>query len=314
MEKKPPKKKKLSEKKTRLGTDEAFWQLKKVSGSSVLKLFGVPSAQAEKYHFHAVALKDKLVKPDVEGFPVLECDDGRFFLEFQGYKDQFIRHRLLAEVLLACASEKYKGWVMAGIVYTEEKYKSAALPINTFKGIDDCRMGGCFQEIVLTDYTEQKLLNIDPKLIVLAPFTLASTTKKETVLSKGREWGDEVTQVFPPNIQQQALNVLGLFVLDRFRKISYEEVIAMLNFDLMDTLAGKQVYEMGKINDAREMVVEVLDERFGVVPLDLIEQVRAIDSRDVLKRLIRQASSSPELESFKVGLSKKAEVSIPAKQ
>jgi hypothetical protein len=92
----------------------------------------------------------------------------------------------------------------------------------------------------------------------------------------------------------------------------------MLNFDLMDTLAGKQVYDMGcqqgEINDAREMVVEVLDERFGVVPLDLIEQVRAINRRDVLKNLIRQASSSQDMESFKVGLSEKAEVSIPAKQ
>ncbi|OAD22844.1 hypothetical protein THIOM_001337 [Candidatus Thiomargarita nelsonii] len=306
MLKKAPKKKKPTKKNknTRLGTDEAFWQLMKVSGSSVLKLFGVPSTQAEKYHFHAVALKDKLLKPDVEGFPVLECEDGRFFLEFQGYNDPFIRHRLLAEVFLACATEQYQGWVMAGIVYTDKKYKSIALPLNTFKGVKDCRVGGCFQELVLTDYTVQKLLDIDPKLIVLAPFTLATTTKKESVLSKGREWGDEVTQVFPPNQQQSALNVLGLFVLNRFRKISYEEVIAMLNFDLMDTLAGKQVYEMGEINDAREMVVEVLDERFGVVPFDLIEQVRAVNHRDVLKRLHRQAIQCQDMESFKENLSK----------
>jgi len=36
----------------------------------------------------------------------------------------------------------------------------------------------------------------------------------------------------------------------------------MLNFDLMDTVAGKQVYDMGLqkgvINDAQEMVIEVL--------------------------------------------------------
>jgi len=72
----------------------------------------------------------------------------------------------------------------------------------------------------------------------------------------------------------------------------------------MDTLAGQQVYEMGEINYAREMVVEVLDERFGVVPFDLIEQVRAVNRRDVLKRLIRQATSSPDMESFKENLSK----------
>ena len=35
---------------------------------------------------------------DIEGFPILEGEDGRVFLEFQGYKDQFIRHRLLAKI------------------------------------------------------------------------------------------------------------------------------------------------------------------------------------------------------------------------
>jgi len=113
-----------------------------------------------------------------------------------------------------------------------------------------------------------------------------------------------IKEVFPPKQQQSALNVLGLFVLNRFRKVSYEEVIAMLNFDLMDTLAGRQVYEMGKINDAREMVVEVLDERFGVVPFELIEQVRGVNGRDVLKRLIRQAIQCQNLEIFKEKLSK----------
>ncbi|MEN8217611.1 MAG: hypothetical protein ABFS56_14830 [Pseudomonadota bacterium] len=96
--------------------------------------------------------------------------------------------------------------IKAGIVYTDKKYKSSALSLNTFKGVKDCRVDGCFQELVLTDYTVQQLLDIDPKLIVLAPFTLATTTKKESVLSKGREWGDEVTQVFPPKQQQSALN------------------------------------------------------------------------------------------------------------
>jgi len=78
----------------------------------------------------------------------------------------------------------------------------------------------------------------------------------------------------------------------------------MLNFDLMDTLAGKQIYEMGEINEAREMVVEVLDERFGVVPSDLMTLVRGINRRDELKRLVRRAIQCSDMDSFKEGLSK----------
>jgi hypothetical protein len=42
---------------------------------------------------------------------------------------------------------------------------------------------GCFREIVLTDYTEEKREAIDPKLIVLAPFTLTDKTDKTTLLA-----------------------------------------------------------------------------------------------------------------------------------
>ena len=168
-------------------------------------------------------------------------------------------------------------------------------------GAEDCQ--DWFKEIVLTDYTETELLSTDPKLIVLAPFTLDTETEKAEVLEKGREWAHKVGQVFRPSQQQDALDILGLFVLNRFRQLQYKEVIAMLNFDLMDSVAGQQVYDMGHqkglIEDAREMVLELLEERFGIVSSEMIEQVRAISLREHLKQLLRQAIRCPDMESFK---------------
>jgi len=94
-------------------------------------------------------------------------------------------------VFLGCAGENYKGSVMAGIVYTDKKYQKAAEPLNAFNGLtpkEACHLKGCFREVVLTDYTEEKLEAIDPKLIVLALFTLTDKTDKTTLLAKGREW------------------------------------------------------------------------------------------------------------------------------
>jgi len=140
------------------GTDDVFLKLMKVSGSSLLKLLGLPAEKAEKYHFHAVVLKDKSLKPDIEGFPLLKSEKGRIFIEFQGYNDPFIRHRLMAEVFWGCAGENYKGSVMAGIVYTDKKYQKAAEPLNAFDNLEEeCLMKGCFREVVLTDYTEKEL-------------------------------------------------------------------------------------------------------------------------------------------------------------
>ncbi len=297
-------------KKTTRGTDETFLKLMTLSGSSILKLLGVPSAKAEKYHFRAVTLKEKRMEPDVEGIPMLKSEKGLIFIEFQSYWDPFIRYRLVASVFQGCTQQKYQEQVIAGIVYTDNAYKKAALPLSKIMGAEDCQ--NWFKEIVLTDYTETELLSVDPKLIVLAPFTLDTETEKASVLEKGNEWAHKVGQVFHPSQQQEALDILGLFVLNRFRQLQYKEVIAMLNFDLMDSVAGQQVYEMGHqkgiqkglLETLQEDVLEVLDERFGIVPGDIIQQVHTISLREHLKQLLRQAIRCSDLESFKEMLSK----------
>jgi hypothetical protein len=295
---------------TKRGTDHPFLQLMSVSGSSILKLLGIAPEKADKYQYRAVVLKDTHLEPDVEGLPIFESDEGRIFLEFQGYSDTLIRTRLAAKIFLGCLQAPCERPVMAGIVYTDKAYKTAALPLPTFVDIDNCRLSGCLREIVLSDYTEQELLSIDPKLVVLAPFTQVSTDKP-TLLAKGREWTAEVRQVFPTDKQPDVLNLLGLFILDRFRNLSEEEVRTMLHIDLMDSLAGQQLYERGQqdglIKDARTMILTFLEEKFGIVPGKLIDQIHALNRHDVLENLFRQAMRCPDLDSFKQLLSKAKE-------
>ena len=298
--------KKKSQKTTR-GTDETFLKLMTLSGSSLLKLLGVKPDKARRYHFRAVTLKEKRIEPDVEGIPMLKSEKGPVFIEFQSYWDPFIRYRLVTSVFQGCTQQEYKDEeVIAGIIYTDSQYKNAALSLSKIMGAENCQ--DWIKEIVLTDYTESQLLKADPKLIVLAPFTLSQETEKAKVLEKGQEWGHKVVKVFPKQQQQQALDILGLFVLNRFRQLEYKEVIAMLNFDLMETVAGQQLHDMGHqkglLEDAQEMVLEALNERFGIVPNEMIQQIRSISLREHLKPLMRQAIRCPDIDSFKEMLSK----------
>jgi len=93
--------------------------------------------------------------------------------------------------------------------------------------------------------------------------------------------------------------------------MSEKEVMAMLHFDLMDTVAGRQLsersYQKGILEEAREMVIENLEERFGIVPREIVDKIRAIIHRDVLKSLHKQAIRCPEMDSFKKMLSKASE-------
>jgi Protein of unknown function (DUF2887) len=310
MTQKKPKKKSRS---TKLGTDEAFFQLMTLSGSSILRLLGMPAAQADNYRFRAVVLKDKKLQPDIEGIPILQGEHGRVIIEFHGYGDKFIRYRLVTQTFWSCLQEEYTGEVIAAIIFTDKKYQAVALPLTAFPDDQNCRWKGCWQEIVLTDYTEAELLAIDPKLVVLAPFTVGKNTDKAVLLEKGSTWQAQVKQVFPTHQQPKILDILGLLVLDRFSKLTYEEVRTMLNLDLSKSVAVRQMRQMARakgraeglregraegLENAQEMVLEALDERFGPVPKPLFNQLRQIQQHDVLKKLFRQVLRCQTLTQF----------------
>ncbi|MCP4493492.1 MAG: hypothetical protein GY820_40235 [Gammaproteobacteria bacterium] len=162
---------------------------------------------------------------------------------------------------------------------------------------------------MLTDYTEAQLTETDPRLIVLAPFTVSPEQGKTEVLSRGRRWKEEVCRVYPEHRTGDALNVMGLFIMNRFRNITREEVISMLNFDLLDTVAGQQIFEEGVLEEARDVVIDVLTERFVIVPLEIKDAVYSAGDHDILKALRRYAIRSSDIEEFKKVLSKRSSAS-----
>jgi len=77
----------------------------------------------------------------------------------------------------------------------------------------------------------------------------------------------------------------------------------MLNFDLMDTVAGKQLFDMGQVKGLQEGVLEVLKARFELIPNEMLDKIRAISQLDNLKHILIQATLSPDIDSFKGKLS-----------
>jgi len=57
--------------------------------------------------------------------------------------------------------------------------------------------------------------------------------------------------------------------------------------------------EKGSLEEAREMVLEALEERFGVVPPDLEEVIRGREDRDMLRKWLRLAIRVGNLEEFR---------------
>ncbi len=58
--------------------------------------------------------------------------------------------------------------------------------------------------------------------------------------------------------------------------------------------------DLGQLNEAREMVLEALDEKFSSnTPADIKKQIQALNNRIMLKRLLRSTIRSKDIEEFR---------------
>ena len=96
---------------------------------------------------------------------------------------------------------------------------------------------------------------------------------------------------------------------DKIKKEDIEsavmEVLREKGGDIMPTVAEQwieqgmqQGMQQGMLLDARDMLIEVLTERFGSVSSELSEQIKRIDSRERLKDLLRQALRAKSFDEF----------------
>ena len=56
--------------------------------------------------------------------------------------------------------------------------------------------------------------------------------------------------------------------------------------------------EEGMLKDAREMVVDALEEHFGIVPIVIADKIHALGRRELLKSLHKQAIRCKNIEEF----------------
>jgi predicted transposase YdaD len=288
------------------GTDETFLQLMQLSGAGLLKLAGFSPEIANSYEFRAVEFKEKqLQRPDVEGIPILETSNTRVTLEFQGYADKYIRYRSLNNMLQICLKSRDDKPVVGIIVYTEKSYQVAALALNTLIA----NATDLVQEIVLTDYSEAELLAADPRLIVLAPFTVSAKLDKAILKQYVARWREQIDANYPADEElNEALNIIGLLLLNRFRDLSHQEIIDMLNLDLMQSRAGREIYQIGQLEGKQAGLVEGKAEgkQAGLLEGERLVITRLLEKRfgklpSTLQTRLEQATLA-ELEQWSVRL------------
>jgi len=81
------------------------------------------------------------------------------------------------------------------------------------------------------------------------------------------KWKNTLYSAYPETMHKDIVNVLSLFILNRFRDLSVKEVKEMLNFDLSSTRAGIELIgigeKRGKKEGQRHFLIMTLKDRFG---------------------------------------------------
>jgi addiction module HigA family antidote len=219
------------------GTDDPFYTFMQISGDAILKLIGVENPQ--NYESISIVLKEKKLYPDIVAFPKKGKGE-RIFIEFQGNVDKMIQFSMASKITMSCAHDHYNGPVLGVIIYTDQNCKDNALPVQLNSTFDQtCNLCATFKEIVLPSYSEKQFSKIDQRLTILAPFTVSPDVSSKKLKQLCYQWKKTLFNAYPETMYKDIVNVLSLFILNRFRDLSVKEVKEMLNFDLSATKAGR---------------------------------------------------------------------------
>ncbi|MCA1786136.1 MAG: hypothetical protein LC657_09160 [Desulfobacteraceae bacterium] len=85
--------------------------------------------------------------------------------------------------------------------------------------------------------------------------------------------------------------------------IAYEEEQKMPYVTSAERIGIKKGRDEGQLLNAREMLLEALDEKFSKdTPADIKQQIQALNNKIMLKRLLRSTIQSKDIEDFRKNL------------
>ncbi|HKL80958.1 MAG TPA: hypothetical protein VJ879_00455 [Desulfobacter sp.] len=177
-----------------------------------------------------------------------------------------------------------------------------------------CKINFTFPMIKLNDYNESiedLLKETNPFAIITAAHLKTKATKGDTQTRYSWRWKITTALYERGFSKQDILNIYRLIdwlmmlpedLTKRFTEdlIRYEEEKKMPHVMSAERIGMEKGMEKGMLTEARENVLEALDARFSKdVTEDVYKKVQALNNRILLKKLLRSAAQSENIDSFK---------------
>jgi predicted transposase/invertase (TIGR01784 family) len=223
--------------------DAIFYQLFQRFPSLLFDLVDNPPADADRYRFASVEVKEPSFRIDGVFLPPDDAISKTvFFVEVQFQKDNTLYTRLFAESMLYLHhnAEAYTDWGAVVI------FPSRSLEPENIRMHRSLLNGDQVQRIYLDELGDPSQ---QPVGISLMQLTIAPET---TAVEQARDLMERVQQEVEPLAQAAIMEMITTIAVYKFAKLSREEVEAMLGLQLEDSRILREAKEEGRQEGRQE--------------------------------------------------------------
>jgi len=295
-----------------MATDKLFHQYSMQYGSSLLRLLEIEDFK--DYKASSYTVKDIERRSDV----VFENQKGKeraIWIEFQGYRDEFVFYRLTVAMAMYCQEQNFVGEIKPVVIFLKHSHlKAARMLFFHYEG----RQYLVFEPevIVLGKKSVNELHALgDVRLIPLYPLC---DIAPDEIKAHSHEWAEEIQKMKQLSNREKSniLSLLGGFISHRIRKLSLKDINKLLgDFKMEDTQVGKDLIEIGiekgrekgreeglekgLEKGKRETLLNLLSHKFGKIPQAVIKDINSISDKKKLDDLAIKVFELTDLGQLK---------------
>jgi len=263
--------------------DSIFYQLFAQSPSLLFDLLPTPPAEAARYRFDSVAVKEPKFEIDGVFLPPSDRPGVVYFCEVQFQRDEQLYERMVSEssAYFYRNRSQFSDWVAVVIYPSRATEQRDTYPYRALLGSNQ------MHRIYLDELGDVRQLPLGVALMVL---TIVKAPKAPEaaryLLAKAQQ---ELTD---PRASRAIIEMLTTIMVYKFDQLSRVEVEAMLGMSLQKTRVYQEAKaegeefgrEEGRQEGQRSLVLLLLNQKFGSLPDRLSAQIASL-SLDQLEAL-----------------------------
>ncbi|MDZ7967952.1 MAG: Rpn family recombination-promoting nuclease/putative transposase [Nostoc sp. DedSLP03] len=271
--------------------DTIFYKLFKQFPGLLFELVDEPPSEAENYQFESVEVKETAFRIDGVFLPPADAVSKTvFFAEVQFQKDEDLYHRFFSELFLFLYrhSIRYDDWF--GVII----FPSRSLEPSNSMIHRALLESGQVRRVYLDE-----LGDLRQQPLGLGLMLLTNVTSETEAVEGARFLLEQARQ----QSEQAIIDLVTTIIVYKFSKLSREEIATMLGLNLEEPRAIREAKEEGREEEARSLILRLLNRRVGEFPESLQRQIQglSVEQLEALGDALLDFSTLADLEGWLQG-------------